>query len=55
MLNAWSRIKMCRRLRDGKPCPKVQLEELKHVGKMTFGSYKEHECTQLEESSAELS
>ena len=23
-------------LRDGNPCPKDQLEDLKHVGKMTF-------------------
>jgi len=36
MLKAWPRIIMCRRLRDGNPCPKDQLEELKHVGKMTF-------------------
>jgi hypothetical protein len=40
-------------LRDGNPCLKDQLEDLKHVGKMTFGRYKEHECMQLEESSTE--
>jgi hypothetical protein len=28
--------KMCRRLRYGNPCLKDQLEDLKHVGKMTF-------------------
>jgi hypothetical protein len=44
---------MCRRLRDGNLCPKDQLEDLKHVGKMTFGRYKEHECKQLEESCTE--
>jgi hypothetical protein len=37
MLNAWPRIMMFRRLRDGNPCLKGQLEDLKHVGKMTFG------------------
>ena len=37
MLNAWLRIILCRRLRDGNPCLKDQLEDLKHVGKMTFG------------------
>jgi hypothetical protein len=50
MLNAWPRIIMCRRLRDGNPCLKNKLEDLKHVGKMTFGRYKEHEHKQLEES-----
>jgi hypothetical protein len=40
-------IIMCRRLRDGNPCLKDQLEDRKHVGKMTFGRYKEHEYTQL--------
>ena len=29
-------IIMCRRLRDGNPCLKGQLEDLKHVGKMMF-------------------
>ena len=51
MLNAWPRIIMFRRLRDGNPCLKGQLEDLRHVVKMTFGRYKEYECTQLEESS----
>jgi len=36
MLNAWLRIILCRRLRDGDPCLKDQLEDLKHVGKTTF-------------------
>ena len=36
MPNAWPRIIMCRRLKDGNPCPKDQLEDLKHVGKMRF-------------------
>jgi len=35
-LNAWLRITLCRGLRDGKPCLKDQLEDQKHVGKMTF-------------------
>ena len=43
MLNAWPRIIMFRRLRDGNPCLKGQLEDLKHVGKTTFGRYKEYE------------
>jgi len=30
MLKAWPRIIMCRRLRDRNPCPKDQLEDLKH-------------------------
>ena len=34
MLNSWLRIIFCRRLRDGNPCLKDQLEELKHFGKM---------------------
>ena len=38
------------RMKRWKPCLKDQLEDLKHVGKMTFRRYKEHECTQLEES-----
>jgi len=36
ILNAWLRIILCRRLRDGNPCLKDQLEDLKYVGKMTF-------------------
>ena len=36
MLNAWLRIILCRRLRDGNPCLKDQLEDLKHIGKLTF-------------------
>jgi len=44
---------MCRRLSDGKPCPKDQLENLKHTGKITFGRYKEYECMELEENSTE--
>ena len=51
MLNAWPKIIMFRRLRDGNPCLKGQLEDLKHVGKLTFGRYKEYECRQLEEGS----
>ena len=39
-MNAWPRIIMGRRLRDGNPCPKDQLEDLKHVGKMTFWNIK---------------
>jgi hypothetical protein len=31
---------MFRRLRDGNPCPKGQLEDLKYVGKMTFWKIK---------------
>ena len=31
----------------------VDLEDLKQVGKMTFGRYKEHKHKQLEESSTE--
>ena len=46
MLNAWPRIITFRRLRDGNPCLKGQLEELKHVGKRSFGIYKDYECTQ---------
>jgi hypothetical protein len=53
MLNVWLRKILCSRLRDGNPCLKDQLEDLKHVGKMTFGRYKEHKHTQLEESSTE--
>ena len=34
--HAWPRIIMFRRLRDGNPCLKGQLEDLKHVGKKTF-------------------
>jgi len=48
MLNAWLRIILCRRLRDGKPRVKDQLEELKHIGKMTFGIYKKHKHRQME-------
>jgi hypothetical protein len=44
---------MSRRLRDRTPCLKDQLEGLKHGGKMTFGRYKEHEHTHLEESGTE--
>ena len=44
---------MCRRSRDGNTCLKDQLEDLKHVGKMTFGRYKEHERKQLEDNSTE--
>ena len=36
MLNAWPRIIMFRRLSDGNPCQKGQLEDLKRVGKTTF-------------------
>ena len=53
MLNAWPKIILCRRSRDGNPCLKDQMEDLKHVRKMTFGRYKEHKHTQLEESSTE--
>jgi hypothetical protein len=35
-LNTWLRIILCRGLRDGNPCLKDQLEDLKYVGKMTF-------------------
>jgi len=44
---------MCRRSRDGNPYLKDQLEDLKHVGKVNFGRYEEHERTQLEEISTE--
>ena len=44
---------MFRRLRDGNPCLKGQLEDLKHVGKRRFGRYKEYECTQLKENGTE--
>ena len=30
-MNAWLRIILCRRLRDGNPCLKDQLEDLKHI------------------------
>jgi len=53
MLNAWLKIIMCRRSRDGNPCLKDQLEDLKYVGKMTFGKYKEHKCKHLEEITTE--
>jgi len=53
MLNTWPRIIMYRRTRDGNSCLKDQLEDLKHVGKMTFGRYKELERQQLEENSTE--
>ena len=33
---AWPRIIMLRRLKDGNPCVKGQLEDLKHVGKTKF-------------------
>jgi len=36
MLNAWPRIIIFRRLRDGNPCLKGQLEDLKHIRKTTF-------------------
>ena len=36
MLNAWPKITMCRISRDGNPCLKDQMEDLKDVGKMTF-------------------
>jgi len=52
-MNAWPRIIMCRRSMDGNVCLKDQLEDLKHVGKTTFGRYKEHERMQFEESSKE--
>jgi len=52
-LNPWLRIMSCRRLRDGSPCLKDQLEDLKHVGKKNFGRYKEHKHKKLEESSTE--
>ena len=35
-MNAWLRVILGRRLRDGNPCLKGLLEDLKHVGKMTF-------------------
>jgi len=44
---------VCRRLRDGNPWLKDQLEDLKQVGKMTFGRYKGHKRKQLEESTKE--
>ena len=53
MLNAWLRIILCRRSRDGNPCLKDQLEDLKRAGNMIFGRYKEHKHKQLEESSTE--
>jgi len=53
MLNAWLRIILCRRLRDGNHCLIYHLEDLKHVGKMTFGRNKEHKHMKLEESSTE--
>ena len=53
MLNAWPKIIMCRRSGDGNPCLKDQLEDLKHVGKKFRKIHKEHERTQLEESSTE--
>jgi hypothetical protein len=36
VLNAWPKIIMCRRSTDGNPCLKDQLEDLKHVGKITL-------------------
>jgi len=39
--------------RDGNQCLKDQSEDLRHVGKINFGRYKEHKRTQLEESSTE--
>jgi len=39
-LNAWLRIIMFRRFRDGNPCLKGQLEDLKHVVKTTFWKIK---------------
>ena len=53
MLNAWLKVTMRGRSRDGNPCLKDQLEDLKHFGKMTFGRYEEHKQKQLEESSTE--
>ena len=53
MLNALLRVILCRRLRDGNPCLKDQFEDLKHVGKMTFGRYEEHKRKQFEEISTE--
>jgi hypothetical protein len=53
MLYDWPKIIMCRRLQDGNPCLKDQLEDLKHVAKLTFGRYKEHGRGKLEESSTE--
>jgi len=40
VLNAWLRIILCRKLRDGNPCQKDQLEDPKHVGKMTLEDIK---------------
>jgi hypothetical protein len=42
-----------RKIKRWKLMSKRQLEDLKQVGKMTFGRYKEHERMQLEESSTE--
>jgi hypothetical protein len=53
MLNLGPRIMMFRRLREGRPCLKGQLEDLKHFENMTFGRYKKYERKQLEECSTE--
>jgi hypothetical protein len=47
MLNAWLRVILCRRLRDGNPCLKDQLDNLKHVVKVIFARYKEHKPKQF--------
>ena len=39
-MNACLRILLCRRLRDGNPCLKDQLEDLKHDGKMILEDIK---------------
>ena len=38
-MKAWLKIIMCRRSRNGYPCLKDQLNDLIHIGKMTFGRY----------------
>jgi hypothetical protein len=41
------------KIKRWKPISERPLEDLKHVGKMTFGRYKEHKHKQLEESITE--
>jgi len=53
MFNAWLKIIMCRRSRDGNPCIKTNWKTENTLGRWHFGRYKEHKCTQLEESSTE--
>ena len=42
-----------KKIKDGNPCPKDQLEDPKTFRTRSFGRYKEHEFMQLEECNTE--